>query len=310
MIKIDLVTGFLGAGKTSFIKKYATYLKNQNLHIGIIENDFGAINIDMLLLQDIENEQCDLEPIVGGNVVSDWKRRFKAKLIFLAMQGIDRVIVEPSGIYDVDAFFEVLYDDTLNTRFEIGNIFTIIDAKMDERLSEQAEYLLVSQLANSGQVIVSKTENVPETRIQETIKHLSLLLEKYECDTNLDGRIFTKIWEEMTLQDYEMLMNCGWLRSSYKTMPFDKNEVFSSLFFMHKKIPQDQLADRINQLIHDQNCGTIFRVKGFFAGDGDTWTEVNATQEHMEVKEMKHGQEVVIIIGENLKEEAITAYFQ
>lgn len=46
MIKIDLITGFLGAGKTTFIKKYASYLMKQGRKIGILENDFGAVNVD------------------------------------------------------------------------------------------------------------------------------------------------------------------------------------------------------------------------------------------------------------------------
>lgn len=49
MIKIDLITGFLGSGKTTFIKKYAEYLMSQGMEIGIIENDFGAVNVDMQL---------------------------------------------------------------------------------------------------------------------------------------------------------------------------------------------------------------------------------------------------------------------
>ena len=50
MVKIDLITGFLGSGKTTFIKKYAKYLIDQGLNIGILENDFGAVNVDMMLL--------------------------------------------------------------------------------------------------------------------------------------------------------------------------------------------------------------------------------------------------------------------
>ena len=75
------------------------------MKVGIIENDFGAINVDMVMLSDLDSERCDVEQIVGGNVETDWKRRFKAKLIAMAMQGFQRVVVEPSGIYDVDAFF-------------------------------------------------------------------------------------------------------------------------------------------------------------------------------------------------------------
>ena len=111
MIKVDLITGFLGSGKTTFIRKYASYLVEQGMKVGIIENDFGAINVDMVMLSDLDSERCDVEQIVGGNVETDWKRRFKAKLIAMAMQGFQRVVVEPSGIYDVDAFFDVLYEE-------------------------------------------------------------------------------------------------------------------------------------------------------------------------------------------------------
>ena len=66
MVKIDLITGFLGSGKTTFIKKYAKYLIDQGLNIGILENDFGAVNVDMMLLQDIAGEKCTLEMVAGG----------------------------------------------------------------------------------------------------------------------------------------------------------------------------------------------------------------------------------------------------
>lgn len=66
MVKIDLITGFLGSGKTTFIKKYAQYLMSQGFHIGILENDYGAVNVDMMLLQDLMGEQCELEMISGG----------------------------------------------------------------------------------------------------------------------------------------------------------------------------------------------------------------------------------------------------
>ena len=61
MVQIDLITGFLGSGKTTFIKAYAQYLMKQGLKIGILENDYGAVNVDMMLLQDLMGENCELE---------------------------------------------------------------------------------------------------------------------------------------------------------------------------------------------------------------------------------------------------------
>ncbi|MCD8067393.1 MAG: GTPase (G3E family), partial [Lachnospiraceae bacterium] len=97
MIKIDLITGFLGAGKTTFIKKYAEYLVQKGQHICILENDFGAVNVDMMLMQEELSDHCDLEMVAGGCDRDCHKRRLKTKLIAMGMRGFDRVLVEPSG---------------------------------------------------------------------------------------------------------------------------------------------------------------------------------------------------------------------
>ena len=85
MVTIDLITGFLGSGKTTFIKKYAEYLMNQGLNIGILENDYGAVNVDMMLLQELEGEKCELEMIAGGCDKETHRRRFRTKLIAMGM---------------------------------------------------------------------------------------------------------------------------------------------------------------------------------------------------------------------------------
>ena len=85
MVKIDLITGFLGSGKTTFIKKYAKYLIDSGKNIGILENDYGAVNVDMMLLKDLEREICELEMIAGGCDRETHRRRFKTKLIAMGM---------------------------------------------------------------------------------------------------------------------------------------------------------------------------------------------------------------------------------
>ena len=108
MIKIDLITGFLGSGKTTFIRKYVKYLLDRGLKVGILENDYGAINIDLMLLGNLIGDNCELEMIIGGGDLETHKRRFRAKLIAMAMSGYDRVVVEPSGIFEPKKFFNLL----------------------------------------------------------------------------------------------------------------------------------------------------------------------------------------------------------
>ena len=131
MIQVDLITGFLGSGKTTFLRKYARYWINQGVKIAILENDFGAVNVDRMLLQDLEGDYCGVEMIAGGCDKDCHQRRFRTKLISLSMQGYKRVLIEPSGIYDVDEFFDTLYDEPLDQWYEAGNVIAIVDAVLE-----------------------------------------------------------------------------------------------------------------------------------------------------------------------------------
>lgn len=121
MIKVDLVTGFLGSGKTTFIKNYAKYLVEIGYKVGIIENDFGSINVDVMLLSNLIKDGIEVTSITS-TTSSDWMRRFKAKLITLKLEGFTRIIVEPSGIFDVSDFFDELSSSELSDKFEVGNV--------------------------------------------------------------------------------------------------------------------------------------------------------------------------------------------
>ena len=108
MTKVDLITGMLGSGKTTFIRKYAQYHLNKGRRIAILLNDYGAVNIDMVMLKDLDCDRCEVAMVVGGADADCHKRRFKTQLINLGMQHFDRVIIEPSGIFDMDEYFDKL----------------------------------------------------------------------------------------------------------------------------------------------------------------------------------------------------------
>ena len=75
MVQVDLITGFLGSGKTTFLRRYVQYLVAQGHSVCILENDFGAVNVDAMLLQDLIGEHCDLETISGGCDCDTHQRR-------------------------------------------------------------------------------------------------------------------------------------------------------------------------------------------------------------------------------------------
>lgn len=309
MVKIDLITGFLGSGKTTFIKKYVQYLLKQGLKIGIIENDFGAVNVDMMLLQDLISNRCELEMVAGAGDLESHRRRLKTKLISMKMRGIDRIIIEPSGIYDVDEFFDVLHEDPLDNWYEIGSVITIVDAKLDRHLSRQSRYLLASQIVVAGQIVLSKTQSSNQEDIEYTIEYLNKALEEFHGKKRKKMDFIYKNWDTLSNDDYQTLINSGYKYESIEKLWFDQNDTFRSLYFMNKKISKEKLIKIVQELMNGQVGGNIFRIKGFILLEDNSWLEINATKSDIEIKSVENGQEIIIVIGENLIEKSIQKYF-
>ena len=276
MVKIDLITGFLGAGKTTFLKKYAQYLMNQGNRICILENDYGAVNVDMLLLNELRGEQCELEMVAGGCDYDCHKRRFKTKLISMGMCGYDRVLVEPSGIFDVDEFFDVLYEEPLDRWYEIGNVIAVVDSGLENKLSKQSEYLLASQVADAGVIVLSKTQNASDKQIQSVITHMNLSLDQVQCKRQVDSEVNTKDWNSYTEADWKNISECGYVHESYVKLPLEQDNKYASLYYMNIQIPEKELRDKIQRMMQDEKCGHIFRMKGFMKLNDEEWLEMKS----------------------------------
>ncbi len=310
MVKIDLITGFLGAGKTTFIKKYAQYLLDKGMQIGILENDFGAVNVDMMLLQNLMGDNCELEMISGGCDKETHRRRFRTKLISMGMCGYDRVIVEPSGIFDMDEFFDVLRDEPLDQWYEIGNVITIVDAKLEEEMSEEANYLLASEAAYAGRIILSHADEATEEQKSHTVQHLNKALEQIQCKRRLEKEILCKSLPNLSQADFEELLNCGYVMENYRKMDMEEQKGFDSLYFMNENVTEDNIQEIVKKIMDDPECGSVFRVKGFVKNAEDKWLQLNATHNEITMQPIEVGQEVLIVIGEKLQEDKIKSYLK
>ena len=284
MTKVDLITGFLGSGKTTFIKEYARYLVRQDKKVAIIASDYGAINVDRMILAEELGDSCHLEMVIGGDADCA-RRRLKTKLIAMAMNGYSHVIIEPSGIYDVDELYDMLYEEPLERWYEMGSVITIVEAGICDSISEAAKYVLLSQVAKAGTVIVSKLDD--SSSIEETKKKTDELLgfineglEEYKCSRKV-SKLF--VWE---------------------------NGSFESLFFFHVKTELKNLDQTINSLFNDKAAGNIIRLKGFIQDESGEWLEVNATRDDILINPISEGQDLFIVIGENLSKEIISRYWE
>lgn len=309
MVKIDLITGFLGSGKTTFIKKYAKYLMDKGENIGILENDFGAVNVDMMLLQELEGDRCELEMVSGGCDVDCHRRRFKTKLIAMAMCGYDRVIVEPSGIYDVDEFFDTLHEEPLDKWYKIDNVITLVNASLESELSEASRYLLASQASVAGSIILTRLEEAGIDRAKDTVKRIKDALIECKCNRDIDDAVIYKETLNLTSEDFDKISTSGYNMSSYKKTWSQDESGFESIYFLNKTLTVKQFEDKTNMMMNNREYGNVFRVKGFLHSEDDTWIEVNATRKDMTITPIAKGQEVIIVIGEGLNKELIEKMF-
>lgn len=336
MIKVDLITGFLGSGKTTFIKQYVNYLISKGENIGIIENDYGAVNVDMLLLEDAIGDDADLEMVAGGCDYDCHRRRFKTKLIALGMLGYDRVLIEPSGIYDVDEFFDVLNEDPLNRWYEIGNVITVIDSKLENELSNESNYLLCSQVSRSGKILLSHSDLASTQDIENTKAHLKAALLQFKGNRELvDSDFIEANLNELDSSVLEGLTNCGYNNFDHEKLRIDDNNSYNSVYLLNHGLSIASIKALIDNLYKDEKCGKVFRVKGFAKEDqpesenlgsqaesdstnetttssstnetttSSRWYQINATVDNTEIKQINLGQDVLIIIGESLDEKYI-----
>lgn len=306
MVKADLITGFLGSGKTTFIKRYAKYLKSMGERIAILENDLGAVNVDALLLEDIEDDACVVETVAGGCDHDCHVRRFRTKLIAIGMQGFDRVIVEPSGIYDVDEFFDVLHEDPLDRWYEIGNVIAILDIHMLENsLSREARYFIMSQTSQAGILVLSHVQEREDSEGKDVTAFINGIMKEFGCDRRYEREdVLDKDWRELTEKDFERIYSSGRCLSDHIKLPLEDEHGFSSMYFMNMSVSVAEMEKKAALMFQDRSLGEILRIKGFHFEDGK-WYELNASRSGTTVKECKSGQEVWIVIGEDLDQEAI-----
>ena len=310
MVQVDLITGFLGAGKTTFLRQYVRYLVEQGHNVCILENDFGAVNVDAMLVQDLLGDRCDLETISGGCDCDTHQRRMRTKLIAMAMRGFDRVVVEPSGIFDVDEFFDVLRDDPLERWYQIGNVIAIVDAMLPGQLSPQAEYILAAETDNAGRVLLSRSQLAGAEQCKAACAHLARALEACKCSRRFaPDEILVKDWAQLTDADLAALASCGYRQASCEKLHFDEHEAFRSLCFLEQHLTLRQLQEAADRLFQDPACGHVLRVKGFAPQPGGEtgWLELNATAAGRTLAPILQGQDVLIVIGEGLDKAAIEA---
>lgn len=301
MISIDLITGFLGSGKTTFIRNYVKYLVNKGEKVCILEQDYGAINVDVMMLSDLRGESCEIEMIAGACDLDCHIRRFKTKLIQMAMSGYTKVLVEPSGVFDTEEFFDLMNEKPISNWYTIGSVISIVDYNIKIN-SDESMYLFGNQISSAGIIVISKINGN-----KEFSPILNNAMEHIKCPRVFKENEILKIPFDKI--DYSIIEN-----SSYQEYPYEKRHViedngYSTVYFMNLESSPFEIKENAKIILNDKSYGDVIRIKGFYK-DHENWYKINYTKNEFEEEKILDGQSVIIVIGENLNKKKIQELFK
>ena len=344
MVKVDIISGFLGAGKTTLIKKlFSSSFKNEK--VALIENEFGEIGIDGAFLKDTG---INIKEINSGCICCSLSGNFKEALLeLIKTYELDRIIIEPSGVGKLS---EVISAVKEVEGVKVNVLCTVVDGNKLKLYHKNFGEFYIDQIANANSIVLSKIEGFSEekligvceyiktfnpiaTIITTPLKELdgSVLLENLE-----EGETLTSLIINLLKQNPENHHHhhhdhdhhdcdcehehhdCDCEHEHHHDHEHgccchhhhhDADEVFDSFYLTTpKSFTEQSLQNILNEL--SSNCyGEVLRAKGIVNGESG-WLEFDFVPEVIEVR--KGSPDVsgkICVIGVKLNKKKLEELF-
>lgn len=175
MTKIDIISGFLGAGKTTFIKKL---LKEafKGEQVVLIENEFGEIGIDGGFLKEAGIEIKEMNSgCICCSLVGDFEKSLKE---VIDTYHPDRILIEPSGVGKLSDVIKAIQDAQVNLDAQLNSFTTVVDVTKCRIYSKNFGEFFSNQIEYAGAIILSRTDKAKHEKVEESVAILRGLNEK------------------------------------------------------------------------------------------------------------------------------------
>ena len=168
MTKIDIISGFLGAGKTTLIKKLLKEALN-GTKVVLIENEFGEIGIDGGFLKESGIEITEMNSgCICCSLVGDFETSLKEVMTTYAPE---RILIEPSGVGKLSDVMRAIQNiaDT-DDNMELNSAVTVVDVSKAKVYIKNFGEFFINQIENAGTIILSRTDKADQKKIEEAVK--------------------------------------------------------------------------------------------------------------------------------------------
>lgn len=312
-VKVDVFSGFLGAGKTRLIKKLIeeNYYDEQ---IAIIENEFGEVSIDGEILRKTNTRVTEIN---SGCICCQVSGDFKKSLIEVVETfNVDRIIIEPTGVARLTDLKKTLEEDELSNLLQIDRLITVVDCEKFSVYLKNFRSFYVDQIKTADLLILSRVQNISNDKLAKVKGEINKI--------NNDLIIIDKIWDNISskyLMEYSKKNSTsssvntfrrrGILKSN-KGGVLAKDDTANFQTFavtMDRAMSKEELINKFKFISSNKNYGEIIRAKGIVKIN-DKMGQFDFTLSDFSIEEINYtGRSVISFIGLNLNKKEIIRFF-
>lgn len=297
MGEIILISGFLGAGKTTLIQ-HLLNAAGREQRLALLENEFGAYSVDDLLLR---RPGLPVRTLTSGCICCSLAGPFEATIGELVQsEHPEQLLIEPSGVAGMSDLLRICQN--LPPEWGMGPVaaLTVVDAEMHPAYREDMGEFYLDQIRSAGALVCSKLDLVSPQEARAVCESLA--------EENPGAAIFACPWEEL---DVPLLLDAA----RERTVSLDREHahhhhsgaVFTSLA-LHPETPRDGAGwQSLLSELERPELGRVLRAKGFLPGPDGTWYQADYTPGRVWLHPQKDAAESrLVVIGTALDRAGLT----
>ncbi len=345
MTKIDIISGFLGAGKTTLIKKLLSEAL-KGTKVVLIENEFGEIGVDGGFLKD---SGIEIKEMNSGCICCSLVGDFTTSLSeVIEKYSPERILIEPSGVGKLSDVQKAVLTASEKSHVEPGSSVVVVDASKCRVYMKNFGEFFINQIEYAGTIILSRTQNMDAEKLEKVVAMIREHNSKAKIVTTpwdeLTGKYILDTFEAVTSFEEELLKEfeeehhhhhdddddddddghehhhhhdhehhhdhgegctCGCHDHDHHHHHAD--EVFTSIGIETvNKYTKDEVKALLEKLENESEYGFVLRAKGMLAGPDKAWIYFDYVPGEIDIREgSPEYTGKICVIGSELKEDAI-----
>ena len=312
MTKIDVFSGFLGAGKTTLIKKLLKEALDGSKTV-LIENEFGEIGIDGGFLKEAGIEIKEMNSgCICCSLVGDFGTSLREVITTYAPE---RILIEPSGVGKLSDVLKAVEGVAGELDVQVNSAVAVVDASKAKMYSKNFGEFFINQIEYAGTIILSRTDKASDAKIAECVAMIREHNSKATIITTpldqLDGKAVLETIEGADSLEEMMAEMLEHAHEHEHHHHHHADEVFTS---WGKETPAKYTVEKITKILEALDSGEygfVLRAKGMVPGEDGTWIYFDYVPEESDIRT---GSPIVTgkicVIGSKLDEDKLEELFQ